>query len=63
MLNKNTCLKNVTPAGDYSTTYETVIGKSNAYQHSLLIATGSLLVVFLWVAVVGTSGGQYLQIS
>merc|ERR1712194_145872 len=55
--------KNVIPAGDSNTSNEMVIGKINTYQRTFLIVAGSLLALLVWIAVVGTSGGQHLQSS
>jgi len=63
MSNENTSLKNVTQSGDSNTTDSTVIGKSKIYQRPLLIVAGSLLVLLVWVAGVGQSGGQHLTSS
>jgi len=63
MPTENTSLKNVTPAGDSNTTDEMVIGKINTYQRTFLIVAGSLLTLLVWIAITGTSGGQYLTSS
>ena len=56
-------MKNFTPAEDSTTTHEVIIGKSNTYQHPLLIVAGSLLVLLVWIAVTGKSGGQHFKSS
>ena len=63
MSTENTSLKNVTPAEDSNITNKMVVGKSNTYQRPLLIVASSLLALFVWIAVAGTSGGHYLQSS
>jgi len=63
MHTENTSLKNIAPAGDSITTNEMVIGKSNTYQRTFLIVTGSLLALLVLIAVAGTSGEQHLQSS
>mmetsp|Transcript_22314 Transcript_22314/g.25577 ORF Transcript_22314/g.25577 Transcript_22314/m.25577 type:complete len:127 (-) Transcript_22314:136-516(-) len=63
MPTENTSLNNVFPAVEFKTIDDMVIGKSNTYQRSFLIVAGSLLVLFVWVAVAGKSGGQPLKSS
>ena len=63
MSTKNTSLKNTSPAGDSNTTHEMDIGKINTYQRTFLIVAGSLLALFVLIAVAGPSGGQHLQSS
>merc|ERR1712194_276536 len=62
-LTENTSLKITTPDGNSTTTSEMVIGKSNTYQRTFLIVTGSLLALLVLIVVAGTSGGQHLQSS
>ena len=63
MITENTSLKNTAPAGDSNTTNEEVVGKINTYQRTSLIVAGSLHALLVLIAVAGTSGGQYLQLS
>ena len=62
MLTENTSLNNVTPFVD-STPDAMVIGKSNTYQPPLLIISGSLLVLLVWIAPTGKSGGSFFKSS
>ena len=59
----NTCLKNITLAGDSETTNEMVVLKINIYQRTFLIVARSLLALLVLIAVTGKSDGQYLQSS
>jgi len=63
MPTENTSLNNVSPAVEFNTTDDMVIGKSNTYQSSFLIVAGSLLALLVWVAVAGKIGGQPLKSS
>ena len=63
MPTENTSLKTTTPAGDSNTTNEMIIGNSNTYQRTFMIIAGSLLSLFVLIAVAGTSGDQHLQSS
>jgi len=63
MTTENTSLKNVTPAGDATTTNEMVIGKINTYQRTFLIVAGSLLALLVLIVVAGNNGVQHLQSS
>jgi len=63
MPTENTSLNNVFPAVESNTTDDLVIRKSNTNQRSFLIVAGSLLVLLVWVAVAGKSGGQPLKSS
>jgi len=57
MLTENTSLKNITPTGDYNTTHEMVIGKSNTYQRQFLIAVaGSFALLVLFAVACKTAG-------
>ena len=63
MPTENTSLKNTTPAGDFNTTNDMVIGKINTYQRTFIIVAGSLLALLVLITVAGTSGGHRLNSS
>mmetsp|Transcript_42815 Transcript_42815/g.48594 ORF Transcript_42815/g.48594 Transcript_42815/m.48594 type:complete len:128 (+) Transcript_42815:75-458(+) len=63
MFTENTYLKNVTPAEMSNTSVEMDIEKSNTYQRSSLIVAGSLLALFVWIAIAGKISGQRLKSS
>jgi len=63
MPTESTSLKNVSLAGDSTTTNEMAIGKSNTYQRTFLIVAGSLLTLLVWIAMAGKSAGHYFQSS
>jgi len=56
-----TKLKNTTPAGDYDSTDELIIGKNNIYQLRFLVVAGSLLALLVLTVIAGNNGGRYLD--
>jgi len=64
IITESTPLKEVSTAGDsYSKPDEMNIGKVNTFQRQFLIVAGSLLALFLLIAVTGKSYGQHVESS
>jgi len=63
-LTENTHLKNVIPAAeDSNPSVEMGMVQGTTYQRPLLIGTGSLLTLLVWIAIAGKSGGHQLTPS
>lgn len=62
ILDKNTSLKNITRAGDYDTTNEMIMWKSNTYEHPVLIVAVYLLAMIVLVAFAGHNDGHYFVV-